>query len=65
VYYKQLPKEELLQIMEGVSTWQPGEGWQFKLDYDETFATQYPSTVKQQNDQWRLMSYNKYVITSS
>ena len=44
--------------MEGVSTWQPGQGWQFKLDYDEEFANQYPSIVKQYADQWKLF-YNK------
>ena len=44
--------------MEGVSIWQPGQGWQFKLDYDEEFASQYPSTVKQYADQWKLF-HNK------
>ena len=51
----------MLQIMEGVSTWQPGQGWQFKLKYDEQFAAQYPLVVKQHSDQWRQF-HNKYVI---
>ena len=50
----------MLQIMEGVSTWQPGQGWQFKLEYDEQFATDYPVVVKQQVEQWRIF-YNKSV----
>lgn len=57
---KQLPKEEMLQIMEGVSTWQPGQGWKFKLEYDEQFATEYPLIVKQQSDQWKLF-HNRQV----
>lgn len=59
-----LPKEEMLQIMEGVSTWQPGQGWKFKLEYDEQFATEYPLIVKQQSDQWKLF-HNRIAGTPS
>jgi len=41
-------------MMEGVSTWLPGQGWQFKLEYDEQFASQHPLIVRQQNEQWKV-----------
>lgn len=53
-----LPKEEMLQILGGVSVWQPGEGWEFKLADDQEFIDHHPSIVKQHMDQWKLM-YSK------
>lgn len=51
----------MLQIMEGVSKWLPGQGWQFKLEYDSQFASEHPLLVKQQAEQWKAFN-NRQVI---
>ncbi|XP_065900043.1 DNA-directed RNA polymerase III subunit RPC5-like [Dysidea avara] len=53
-----LPKEEMLQILDGVSLWRPSQGWEFKLADDQHFISDHPTIVKQHMEQWRLL-YSK------